>query len=394
MSMVALLLPLVMNRQEGVFRSSRPFPTPELEWKATGPIPSEPIAGEPIAGEPRNLVLSNGPEILQDWIFSPSRPWSNLYWGRIPFEGSSLKLRLYVYHLLDPKAKFDSLEVEVCMGVENGADKPVRVVRNVFTRLNPPEDDPKQYVVPGRSLAIAHLSNRYAEEGPKPVIPSLTAGGDVLGLGLRLQREPAHRQFQALVGELDLEAAPVSGRFLVLRTVAHKSGTEIGTMVEATPAHPGLGERGWWPVADVYQRLSPLPVTPAYAKLLDRGKGAWNLFNRFDSEGKPKTNNLADKYGTKNSGLWGVNVELQFENPDAKRFDLTICGLHTDWPAGFAMLDPATKLGKELPFLNRRSAVDYDCFKLKSLGEGQKQVSLSIAPAGSSVFPVGLIFDR
>jgi hypothetical protein len=95
------------------------------------------------------------------------------------FEGNSLKLRLYVYHLLDPTAKFDSANIRVCVGIEGGGQKPVHVVRNVFTRLHPPMSDPKQYVVPGRSLALAHLTGRFESEGPRPLIPGLNESGDV-----------------------------------------------------------------------------------------------------------------------------------------------------------------------------------------------------------------------
>jgi hypothetical protein len=164
-------------------------------------------------------------------------------------------------------------------------------------------------------------------------------------------------------------------------------------MAEEPPAHPGLGERGWWPISNVTQKLEPIPSGLTFAKLLDRGKGAWNLFNKFDPAGKPITINSTDKYGTKNSGLWGVNLELQFEKSDDKTVGLTLCGLHTSWPAGLAMFDPEAKVGRELPFLNRRSAQDYDCFPLEPLGGGKRRFSIHLAPAGSSVFPVGLIFE-
>jgi len=405
-----------------IHQSTQPIDCPEKKW-ATAGVPYDEPGGPPR----RYLVLSNGPEIIADWSMPDTVDHVNLYWGKIPFDGQDLRLRIYMDHLIDPKSKLDSLDIRFCMGIRDGDGSQISVARCVSTFAVTPENEPRQYIDPGQKLPLAHLSQKWQTtlpSGSTVLVPNDTDPGDVAGIGMTLKQHPNNLQYGNLIAELDLHADhALKGRSLIVRTVARKPGGSLGTSHDPSCALPGAGERGWWPQADVYVRSDPhdpilidpsaqQPLT-AYMRIGDNGGVDWAMFNKYDNQKRPVMNNADDIYGTKNSGLWGVNVlyrvYLRGNVDSTAAVKLSIACALKDWPVAHVLSGPffetdtpwtnyATgKLNVTAPgYLNRRSATDYDVVelgKISNLGDKATFVEYFVDTAGSSMLPTYLIFQ-
>ena len=161
--------------------------------------------GAPGGPPQRYLVLSNGPEILSEKTFQPSG-WANLYWGAIPFPGKKIRLRAYVDHLIDPKGTLDGIDIRLCVATRGGGG--AKITRLVWTLANTPPDQPKQYVEAGRTVAYAHLAQKWqnAMQGPPIPVADESSAGEVAGVDMTLKRSPENQHYGDLVAELDIAA--------------------------------------------------------------------------------------------------------------------------------------------------------------------------------------------
>ncbi len=401
-----MLAALILGQQ--AIRTTTPIDVPKFAWTEAG-VPYDQPGGPP----QRHLVLSNGPEQIGAWCFPNGATRANLYWGAIAFEGTSLRLRVYIDHLIDPAGPIDDVDIRFGLGIKGGG---VRIVRRVSTLAYTPPNEPRQYIDPGQKLAFAHLAQRWQTSSTKVVpVPEESESGDVSDFRMKLQRQPEHRHYGNLVGEIDLLAdKPVPGRKLIVRTVATLPGAELGTMAEETCVDAGAGERGWWPKADVWVRgdaKNPIPIPGGgFFHVIGPQALEWSQFNRLDEAGKRISNNAQDRFGTKNSGLWGVNILYRVYVRGTDRPTTVKAGLAgwlKDVAAGHAVSGPFSpadnpwyqyntgRLRVGTPqFLNRRSPNDYDFvdlgFATTALAQ-PKYFEYFVANAGASVLPSALV---
>jgi hypothetical protein len=408
-----MLLALLMIAQQA-HRSTDAINCSEKFWSTVGVPYSEP------GGPPqRYLVLSNGPEQLGDDTTPAGADHVNLYWGKIPFEGTDLRMRVYLDHLIYSKSQLDNLDIRFCMGVRDGQGIPVKVVRRVSVFVNTPPDQPRQYIDPGQKLALAHLGQNWPTvyTGAPIPVPDDSQAGDVADVGMTLSQSPENKQYGNLVAELDLKAdRALAGRTLVVRTVARKAGGGLGVCRDEGCTQAGAGERGWWPQADIYVRSDPKsPVLvkaggagpyASYFSIIHHTGVEWAFFNRTDDKGTRVTNNAMDTYGTKNSGLWGVNilyrVYVRALGEDAP-VSTSIGGLNVGLAGGHVVSGPFVEgdspwqvyakgqLKVASPgYLSRRSPTDYDIVDLGEAGtasDSPRYFEYFVANAGASVLP-------
>ena len=119
---------LLLAATQIIQKMTLPIGCPEKKWFYAAPQ-NETHTGV----SPRVLVLSNGPEFISDAAFPPTANHINLYWGKIPFEGKELKLRILLDHLIDSKSTLDNLDIRFCCGVKDGGDSLVKIIRRVST---------------------------------------------------------------------------------------------------------------------------------------------------------------------------------------------------------------------------------------------------------------------
>ena len=407
---------LLLAATQVVQRINLPIECPEKKWVYAG-IPNEKLTGI----SPRVLILSNGPEFISDSAIPAPADHVNLYWGKIPFEGKDLKLRILIDHLIDPKSSLDNLDIRFCCGVRNGGASKVKIVRRVSTIAVTPASEPRQYINPGQGLAAAHLGQKWQinlSRGQTIDVPDDSLDGDVANIGLTLKQHPEHLQYGNLVAEVDLHSdKAVTGRSLIVRTVARKPSGTLGKMLDAVCTPPGAGERGWWPQSDIEIQSDPndpVVVDPqsnspyaASLKICVNGDVGWSLFNRFDTKGAPITINKSDAFGTKNSGLWGVNVlyRIYVRSGIADKVPVSsfIACAVKDWPASHVVSGPfnerdrpweqfkTNRLRIALPgYINFRSPTDFDAIDFSHSGATDEKIhyfEYFVTNAAASMFP-------
>ena len=408
---------------QAIRQSTVPIDCVEKKWAKAG-VPY----GDPKGPPQRYLILSNGPEFMSEYSVPAKVDHVNLYWGKIPFESQDLKLRVYIDHFIDAQSTLDNLDIRFCMGIRNGGGSPVQIVRRVTTVARPPENEPHQYIDPGQDLSFAHLSQKWQASlaaGKTILIPDDSDPGDVADIGVTLKQRPENLQYGNVIAELDLHAdKAIVGRSLIVRTVARKPGGTLGACLDESCAQAGAGERGWWPQADIYVRSdpnAPIKVDPkaekpfaARFRVCTNGGVDWAMFNKFDANGLPVTNNLLDTFGTKNSGLWGVNVlyRIYYQADQVVKTPLfsSIACVLKDLAVSHVLSGPFSekdnpwatyadaKLRVSKPgYLNFRSKMDYDYLDLGKVGSATEDVhyfEYFITDAGASVLPTDWIIQN
>jgi hypothetical protein len=405
-------------------RTNVPLDCPEYKW-------NKGIAAFERTDGPsrRYLVLCNGPENILNGYIPAGSDHTNLYWGAIPFEGTDLRLRVHIGHILDLNAKLDPAEIRFCVGVRGGnsTNSPgngVRIVRDVSTTGTGPEGA-YEYIEPGKMQAVAHLGQKWQttlKPGTSIDVPNESESGDVTGVSVTMHKTRTGR-FGNLTAELDLQAdQPMKGRSLIVRTVLRTPGGGLGTCQEESCCDSGAGERGWWPQADIFVESDPKhPVliradSPSpyfgYFRLCERGGGDWATFNDFapNHQGS-KSNNAIDRFGTKNSGMWGVNVlyRVYYRGVGSQFTDFgsAIGGLLTGAAAEHIVSgpyeegdDPWSKYGTgslkllEPGYVDRRSLTDFDLAPIGQAGKTDEMVryfEYFVANIGASTYPTGLV---
>ncbi len=405
--------------------TSVPLDCPEFHW-ASAHVPYDEPGGPPR----RYLVLSNGPENIADVYIPPGADHVNVYWGAIPFEGTDLRLRLDICNIFDLKAKMDRAEIRFCTGIRGvaaGAPTGVHIVRDVSTIGTGPAG-PYEYIDPGKMQALAHLGQKWQTSMPPGAtidVPDESQAGDVAGLGVTMVKTETGR-FGNLIAELDLKADhPMPGRALIVRTVLHVPGGGLGICKDETCCDSGAGERGWWPQADIEVEsdrtravfVRPRAASPYFGffRLCERGGRDGGMFNNLTPDKKAaKTDNPLDRFGTKNSGLWGVNVLYRVYYRAVgdvfTAFGSAIAGYLANAPAGQIVAGPFGEgdspwrhyldgsVDARFPgYVDRRSATDYDLADLGECGTADESVryfECFIASVGASQYPTAWVITK
>lgn len=401
-----------------------PLTAPEAKWATT----SSPY-GTIVAPRQRVLVVSNGPAYIDESTFPKGANHVNLYAGAIPFEGSEIHLRVMLYHVIAPKSKVSDVDVRLCLGLGGAGGSVAKIKALRWTRAHPDAKQARNYMDVGRALATAHLTNSFQHvwSGAEGVtIPTDDQSGDILEPGLHLRTSVENEQFEGMVAEIDIDAnAAMAGRNLVVRTVAVQPGGEVGNGKEMSCANPGVGDRGWWPKADMNVMTDPKrpiaissdPGMAAYLPIAMPGadRTDWSQYNRMDRTGAVTTTNRLDLNGTHNVSMLGVNTlyTIHYRSSDNTSgfLDAAIIGLNGPYAAGqvvagpFEMHDrPWARYaeGRLAPLarwsiVSKRAADDFD---MASLGraavvdDSNRTVSFMIANSGTSMLPTGLTLMR